>query len=136
MTELQHVLRQPQLFGGEDVCGNYAEDAAGTLSIEEGVGAETRETGNLVGKIGIVPLGELLAILLGHDRREQRFDVIHAKHRLGRIERLHVAVLAENWWRPHAQMEVGRLRRAHRMKQPIDQGWGTHRSATSRASTM
>ena len=53
------MWRQPELFGGEDLRGDDAEDRAGAAAIGEHVRAEARQAGDLVGEVGVVPIGEL-----------------------------------------------------------------------------
>ena len=74
LAELQDVRRQPELLGGQDLRRDDAEDRAGPLRSAKTFDAEAREPGDLVGEVGVVPIGELLAVLLRHDRRQQLDD--------------------------------------------------------------
>ena len=117
------MLGQTQLFRRQDLAGDHPEDGAGALPVNERIGAESRQAGNLVGEVGVVPLGEFLAVAVGHDRPEQRLDGLgaSARDRPGsQVERLHPAVLADGRRRADAEMQIGRLGGAHRMKQPIN----------------
>ena len=55
------VVREAQLFCGQDLRGNDTEDGPWPLAVPEGVGAEAREARHVVGEVGVVFLGEFLA---------------------------------------------------------------------------
>ena len=81
LAELQDVRRQPELLRGQDLGRDDAEHRARALAIREHVGAEARQPDNLVGEVGVVPGVELRAVLLRHDRLEQRVDVADGERR-------------------------------------------------------
>ena len=71
-AQLQDVRRQTELLGGQDLRRDDAEDRAGSAPIGEDVRPETRQPEDLIREVRVVPLRVLLAVLLRHDRREQR----------------------------------------------------------------
>jgi hypothetical protein len=74
LAELEHVRGQRELFGGQNLRWDDAEDRADALAIHEHVGAESRQPGDLVREVGIVTGLELRLIHGRHDLFEQRQD--------------------------------------------------------------
>src|SRR5215471_10743615 len=98
MTELQDCRRESELLGRQNLRGNHSKNGARAFAVHERIPAEPREAGDLVREVSIVPLAELRAVGLRHDRRQQLDEHLRAQRRGGWIERLHVAVLADDWW--------------------------------------
>jgi hypothetical protein len=105
-AELKNVRREAELLSGPNLGGDDPEDRSRAFAIEERVGAKTRESLDFVGEIRIVPLCEFLPVALGHDRREQRVEIVGAKRYGRRVERLQVTVFPHDRRRPDRQMQV------------------------------
>ena len=54
LAQPEHVGRQPELLGGQDVGGDDAEDRPGAVTIAEHVRPEPRQASDFVGEVGIV----------------------------------------------------------------------------------
>ena len=98
-AQLQNVRREAELLGGQDLARNHAEDGAWPLAIDEDVGAEPGEPGDLVGEVGVVPGGELARVLVGNDRLEQLRD--------GSLDRAARRPVSSGWMRPSLRMSGG-----------------------------
>ena len=123
MAQLQDLLREPHLLGGHDAARDDAEDPAHALAVHEEVAAEAREARDLVGKVGVVPPLELLAIAIGRDRPQDALGVGRREDRTAR-QRLHVPVVPDHRRRAHRDVEVGGIHRDHRAEQILDLGRG------------
>ena len=100
--------------------GMTRNTAPGPLAIREHVRAEARQLGNLVREVGVVPGVELRAVLLRHDRLQQRAEIADGQRRGRRIERLQPAVFANDRRRTDRQVQVGRAGGGHRVKEGVD----------------
>ena len=119
-AQLQNRGGEAELFGGEDLRRNHAEDGAAPLAVHEQVRAEARETGDLVGEVGVVPLLELLPVLVGDDRFEQRQHRLRRQRRRYRIERLDRSVLPDERRHAAGEVQIGSPDRAHGAEQRVD----------------
>jgi hypothetical protein len=134
-AQVEDVLREIELFRGEDLRRDDAEHGARPAAVGEHVGAEPREVLDLVREVGVVPLGELLPVLLRHDGREELDDLVAGQRPCGGIERRHVAVLAHDRGRADAEVQIGRAGFHHRLEQLIDRV-RTHARGSSVTATM
>ena len=75
-AQLQDVGRESELLGGQDLRRDDTKHRAGSAAIGEHVRSEARQLRNLVGEVGVVPLGVFLPVLLRHDRRQERRQVV------------------------------------------------------------
>ena len=119
-AQLQDVGRQTELLGGQDLRRDDTKHRTRPAAICEHVRSEAGQLRNLVGEVGVVPIGVLLPVFLRHDRRQERHQVVPAQHRRLRVERLHVSVLADHRRRADAEMQVRRARIAHGPEHLID----------------
>jgi hypothetical protein len=107
VTEGQDLLAQPQLLGGEDLAGDDPEHAPDALPIAEQVGPVASQPLQLVGEVGVVLLGELLAVLGRRDLLEHALQVARAERAVSLEARLEAAVEAHHGDLVGAQVQVG-----------------------------
>jgi hypothetical protein len=74
-AQVQNRRREPELLGGEDVARDDAEDRAHALAVNEDVGAEARQPGDLPGEVGVASLGEFDLVLPGVIGSSSRFTI-------------------------------------------------------------
>ena len=85
--------------------GNDAEDPARALAVHEQVAAEATDAGNLVGEVGVVAAGELLARPRRGDREQQTFGV-GSRQDAAPGYRRHLAVVAHRGCVAGREMQV------------------------------
>ena len=127
VAQVEHRRREAELLGRQDLRRDDAEDGAGSLAIEEQVGAEAGESLDLVGEVGVVAARELVLVRLRNDGIEER-DHFRRRDRPGvGLERLDLAVLADERRHVRRQVEVGCLRIDHQPGTAVD-GRGAERN--------
>jgi hypothetical protein len=120
LAQIENVLGQLELLGGQDLRRDDAKDRADALAIHEHVGAEPRQPGDLVGKVGIVTRLELRLVDGGHNLFEERQNHVGRERSGGVVQPAHLAVLADQRRDRRADVQVGRLQLAHPAEHGID----------------
>jgi hypothetical protein len=105
------------------VAGIWRKTAAWSATVLERVGAESRDAFELVRVVGVVRIGVLSPIPLGHDRSKHRVEPERLEGRL--VEPMHLAVQAQDGRLAAAQVQVGRTFRDHGAQQDVEHGSST-----------
>ena len=94
--DILECRRTAELFERQDGRGNGTEYPAGAAIVVEGVDAETRQIGNLEGKVGLQKFLVVLTLLVVHDVVNETVDRLMVQRR--HIDAAYVAVDTNHGW--------------------------------------
>jgi hypothetical protein len=112
--------RQTELLGGEDRAGNFTENGGATPLLHEKIGPVASQVGDLVGKIHVSRLFELLDLVLRGDLVEHGLEAVVVEEII--FDPLDFAANTDGGLLSGDQVQIGCALVVHQLEKSIDFG--------------